>query len=114
MASQTEPRRSKIGVEIDQFLKAPWNAIFRPKKRQEAPAPQIAVEDSPPGAQWGRIKEGEDRRSDSQNLSVKNLVKEDELEGQEERWCPRLARRPRLGGGLKPPWGEYRRPTFLE
>ena len=48
-ASKTEPRRSKIDVEMaskfDHFLKASWNAIFRPKRRQDAKMPQIAAED---------------------------------------------------------------------
>ena len=39
--SKTEPRRSKIDVEMaskfDQFLKASWNAIFSPKRRLAGP-----------------------------------------------------------------------------
>ena len=46
---KTEPRWPKIDVEraskFDQFWKPLGTRLFRPKRRQEAPAPQIAAED---------------------------------------------------------------------
>ena len=56
--SKTEPRRSKIDVEMaskfDQFLEASWNAIFSAKKRQKcAKGGQKGVNMRGPGGMRG-------------------------------------------------------------
>ena len=64
--SKTEPRRSKIDVEMaskfDQFLKASWNAIF---SAQEAPRRASAADRrsgwSPPWATGGGFRRGKTR-----------------------------------------------------
>ena len=82
--------------------------FFRPKSRQEPPAPQIAAEDG-----VGPELLGEDLGGGRQGPLRRRIRKEirRRIRGA---GVSDSTRRPRLGGGLKPPWGEYRRPTFLE
>ena len=71
-ASKTEPRRSKIDVEMaskfDQFLKASWNAIF---SAQEPPRGASAADRrsgrSRPEATGGGFRRGKTRTSEKKN-----------------------------------------------
>ena len=101
--SKTEPRRSKIDVEMaskfDEFLKASWNAIF---SAQEAPRRASAADRrsgwSRPEATGGGFRRGKTRTSEKKNP-------EGDKKKNPETLCAHLTRRPGLGGGLKPPWG---------
>ena len=72
LASKTEPRRSKIDVEIaskfDQFLKASWNTIF---SAQEPPRGASAANrrsgGSRPEATGGGFRRGKTRTSKKKN-----------------------------------------------
>ena len=92
---------------LNSFWKPLGTRLFRPKSRQEAPAPQIAAED-----EVGPGLLGEDLGGGNKNLWEEESGKRWE-EGQEDLEDKFNTPYP-VGGGLKPPWGEYRRPTFLE
>ena len=91
--SKTEPRRSKIDVEMaskfDQFLKASWNAIF---SAQEAPRRASAADRrrrwSRPEATGGGFRRGK------QEPPRRRIRKEDGRKDSET-WYSRLTRRPR-------------------
>ena len=82
---KTEPRRSKIDVEMaskfDQFLKASWNAIF---SAQEAPRGASAVfrrcGRSRPEATGGGFRRGKTRTSEKKNP-------EGDKKKNPETWC---------------------------
>ena len=80
--------------------------LFRHKRRQEAPAPQIAAED-----EVGRGPVGEDLGGGTRTSEKKNPERDEKKNP--ETWHPRSTRRPRLGGGLlkAAPW--YRRASLL-
>ena len=59
----------------------------------------------------GRIKEGEERSPDPRTFESGTWSKKDEGKLEEDLVLPSHTPTPK-GGGLKPPWGEYRRPSF--
>ena len=76
--------------------------------RQDAKTPQIAAED---GVGPGPV--GEDLGGGSPDFKLQEpLNQEVDEKRYPEPLYACLTRRPRLGGGLKPPWGEYRRSSF--
>ena len=78
--------------------------LFRPKRRQDAPAPQIAAEDGVgPGLLGDDLGGGSPDLHAPRTFESRNGSKK--ISGSSKKtWWPRLARRPQLGGGLKPPW----------
>ena len=94
--------------KFDQFLKASWNAIF---SAQEPPRGASAADRrrrwSRPEATGGGFRRGK------QEPPRRRIQKEDGRKDSETS-CAYSTRRPEMGGGLKPPWGEYRRPMFSE
>ena len=75
--------------------------FFRLKRRQDAKTPQIAAED---GVGPGPV--GEDLGGGSPDFKLQEpLNQEVDEKRYPEPWYAYLTRRPRLGGGLKPPQG---------
>ena len=115
---KTEPRWPKIDVEraskFDQFWKPLGTRLFRPKRRQDAPAPQIAAEDGVgPGLLgkdlgWGN-KNLSSRTGRYQELGFGRTWKSEEDLVFPVRHAVPVGRRIEA-----PPGGEYRRPKFLE
>ena len=108
------PKRSQDGqksmLKWHQKLISFWRPLgtrfFRPKRRQEAPAPQIAA-----AAGVGPRLLGEDLGGGDKNLREEECGRR--MGGRIGRTRGSgLTRRPEMGGGLKPPWGEYRRPSL--
>ena len=108
--SQTEPRRSKIDVEMvskfDQFLKASWNAIF---SAQEAPRRASAADRrsgwSRPEAAGGEFRRGKTRTSEKKNL--------EERTGRIRRPRIPVSHADPVGRRIEDPLGGYRRRSFL-
>ena len=75
--------------------------FFRPKRRQDAPAPQIAAADGVLPGLLGEDLGGGRQETGSQNLCVRNLVQGDGLGRTRRPGECGLTRRPELGGGLK-------------
>ena len=73
-----------MASKFDQFLKASWNATFRPKSRQDVPAPQIAAEDGVGRGPVGEDLGGGKPETDSQNLGFGSLALEGLRKGQED------------------------------
>ena len=65
-----------MASKFDQFLKAPWNATFSAKSRQDAPAPQIAAEAGVGPGQVGEDLGGGKPETDSENLGFGRLALE--------------------------------------
>ena len=96
-----------MASKFDQFLKASWNAIF---SIQEAPRRASAADRrsgwSRPEATGGGFRRGKTRTSEKKNLEGGS--------GRIRRpGSNHLARRPRLGGGLRRLTPRYRRASLL-
>ena len=84
-----------MASKFDQFLKASWNTVFGPKRRQDAPAPQIAAAD---GVGPGLL--GEDLGGGRQEPLRRRIRKED-LEEESGDLVPPFHTPTPLGGGLR-------------
>ena len=120
--ARREPKRSqdaqksmlKRHQNLISFRRPLGTQFFRPKSRQEAPAPQIAAEDGVGPRLLGEDLGGGRQETGSQNLCVRNLVQGDGL-GRTRRpgdCDPTL--RPELGGGLKTPLGGVPPPLVFD
>ena len=99
-ASKTEPRRSKIDIDMaskfDQFLKASWNAIFsvqEPPRRENGAAKRSAWRNA--RVAWGGLRRGKTDVQTPRTLALEDwLWKDSEGPGFND-----SARRPEMGGG---------------
>ena len=94
------PKRSQDGQKsmlkwyqnLISFGRPLGTRLFRPKTRQEAPAPQIAAED-----EVGRDPVGEDLGGGTRTSEKKNPERDIRKDKKSSSAC--LTRRPRMGGG---------------
>ena len=98
---------SKWHQNLISFWRPLGTRFFRPKRRQDAPAPQIAAEDG-----VGPSLVGEDLGGGKQEPLRRRSPERDKKKNPET-WWPGSARRPELGGGLRRLTPRYRRANLL-